>query len=180
MSDWELKGEMRRRFLGLMGELSLERREAARLEVVEKLAVAVRGYVRVMSFVPFGDEVDIGAFNELLLGEGRCYFPRAEDGLLGCYEGSHKHLVRSRWGMMEPDAKVCAQIDPARLDCVIVPGLAFDGAGGRLGRGQGHYDRFLPLAPHAVFIGVGYQEQLSKEPLPLDPHDIKLHKLILG
>ena len=64
-------------------------------------------------------------------------------------------------------------IDPAQIDCVIVPGLAFDVSGGRLGMGGGYYDRFLPLAVNAVKIALAYDFQLV-DSLPLESHDSKV------
>ena len=68
-------------------------------------------------------------------------------------------------------------IKPALLDCVIVPGAAFDIHGGRLGLGGGYYDRFLPLAVNAKKIALVYDFQLV-ENLPLEPHDAKIDSVI--
>ena len=65
-------------------------------------------------------------------------------------------------------------VDPASLDVVVVPGLAFTADGRRLGQGGGHYDRFLPrLRPACVTIGAAFAEQLVDD-LPTEPHDIRL------
>lgn len=61
-------------------------------------------------------------------------------------------------------------IVPAQIDCVIVPGLAFDKNGGRLGMGGGFYDKFLPLAINAKKIAFAYDFQLV-DALPLEAHD---------
>lgn len=61
-------------------------------------------------------------------------------------------------------------VEPAQIDCVIVPGLAFDVKGGRLGMGGGFYDRFLPQAVNAVKIALAYDFQLV-DSLPLETHD---------
>jgi 5-formyltetrahydrofolate cyclo-ligase len=66
----------------------------------------------------------------------------------------------------------------ADIDLVIVPGLGFDAAGNRLGRGRGFYDRFLS---HPDFVGVacalGFEEQFV-EKVPVSPHDIPVHMLV--
>lgn len=68
-------------------------------------------------------------------------------------------------------------IDPAQIDCVIVPGAAFDISGGRLGLGGGYYDRFLPLAVHAKKIAFAYDFQLVDN-LPLEEHDVKIDMIL--
>lgn len=64
-------------------------------------------------------------------------------------------------------------IEPAQIDCVIVPGAAFDKTGGRLGLGGGYYDKFLPRAVNAKKIAFAYDFQVV-ESLPLEPHDAKI------
>jgi 5-formyltetrahydrofolate cyclo-ligase len=77
-------------------------------------------------------------------------------------------LVRDAAGMLAPpsDARTEAL---ASSDLAIVPGIAFTRAGARLGRGGGHYDRWLASA-RVTSIGVAFDIQLVDE-LPLEPHD---------
>jgi 5-formyltetrahydrofolate cyclo-ligase len=65
-------------------------------------------------------------------------------------------------------------VDAAWPEVVIVPGLAFTAAGGRLGQGGGWYDRFLAAVdPRCVTVGVGFAEQVVDQ-LPIEAHDIAL------
>ncbi len=65
-------------------------------------------------------------------------------------------------------------VDPAEIDLVLVPGLAFDAAGGRLGRGGGFYDRFLPTLPsETVRVGVAFDAQILPE-VPTDELDARM------
>ncbi len=69
------------------------------------------------------------------------------------------------------DAAALAPLDPLAVDAVLVPGLGFDAAGGRLGRGGGHYDRLLAeLRPDCVRIGLCFHGQLLDR-VPSDPWD---------
>ena len=71
-----------------------------------------------------------------------------------------------------------ALLDPALLDVVIVPGLAFTADGRRLGRGGGHYDRFLSrLGAGCLRVGVAYREQLV-DSLPSAPHDAAVDTVV--
>jgi 5-formyltetrahydrofolate cyclo-ligase len=80
------------------------------------------------------------------------------------------------WDMPVPRAH--APVRTASLTAVIVPGLAFDRRGQRLGRGAGVYDRFLStLAPHTLRIGVIPDAQLV-EALPTESHDVPMHFVV--
>lgn len=68
-------------------------------------------------------------------------------------------------------------VAPAQIDCVIVPGAAFDLSGGRLGLGGGYYDRFLPLAVNAVKVALAYDFQLV-DALPVENHDAKINAVL--
>jgi 5-formyltetrahydrofolate cyclo-ligase len=78
-----------------------------------------------------------------------------------------------QWGIREP---VGDAVDPASIDLVIVPGVAFTADGRRLGHGKAYYDRFLPHV-RAVTVGVGFHEQLVDD-LPTEAHDIALDHVV--
>ncbi len=81
-------------------------------------------------------------------------------------------------GIPEPK-KRCLEVDPAEIDWVLVPGLAFDARCYRLGRGGGHYDRLLPLLrPDAPKWALAFDEQWVDE-LPVEPHDVPLDGVVL-
>ena len=85
-------------------------------------------------------------------------------------------LKVSPYGILEPD---CSDPWPAdQIDLVIVPALAFDRLGNRLGRGGGFYDRFLAQENmHAVTCGLAFHEQLLDE-IPTDHHDQPVDLLV--
>ena len=63
------------------------------------------------------------------------------------------------------------------LDVVLIPGVAFDAAGHRLGRGRGYYDRFLAAYPYIYKIGVCFDFQKVAE-VPTDEHDMLVDEVI--
>jgi 5-formyltetrahydrofolate cyclo-ligase len=82
-----------------------------------------------------------------------------------------------RHGIREPMADA-AQIPVEALDLVLVPGVAFDAAGNRLGRGAGFYDRFLATLPQSAHIvGVCFENQ-RVERVPTAPHDARVSMLV--
>ena len=84
-------------------------------------------------------------------------------------------LVRHPYGMLEPGPD-CPLIPPDQIDLVLVPGLAFDRSGGRLGRGGGYYDRWL-----AGFSGITAalcRDGLLMEAIPRLPHDLGVDLVI--
>ena len=74
-----------------------------------------------------------------------------------------------------PEAEAVA---PDTIDLVLVPGIAFDGAGRRLGRGRGHYDATLAtLRPDAVRVGLAFELQVVPE-VPQEAHDAPLDVVV--
>lgn len=87
-------------------------------------------------------------------------------------------LVRGLYEIYEPAIK--RFIDPEALDLVVVPGVAFDKSGNRLGRGKGYYDCFLHKLPDkTVSIGLAYDFQILPS-VPTTNSDKKVHKLIFA
>lgn len=92
-------------------------------------------------------------------------------------------LVRNRYDIPEPDLAPSSQLSPRNLDAVLVPLLAFDRQGRRLGWGGGYYDRsfdFLldrPRPARPLMIGVGYAFQECAA-LPSEPWDVPLDLIV--
>lgn len=91
---------------------------------------------------------------------------------------SYEELEKSKWNVLEPKS-TASPINPSDISILFVPALCFDTNNYRLGRGKGFYDHFLSLHPTSKSIGVGYQEQLSKLPLPNEQHDQSLDEVLL-
>jgi len=130
----------------------------------------------VATYLAFGSEADLGA----LLGDDRAFVaPRVDPG--GGPLGFHRLggvLRPHRMGMMEP-AVDAPRVDPTAIDLVLVPGLAFDRSGVRLGHGAGYYDAWLPLLrPGTPRVGVAHPDLLV-EALPWEPHDVRMTHLLL-
>jgi 5-formyltetrahydrofolate cyclo-ligase len=82
-------------------------------------------------------------------------------------------LTPGTLGIPEPRVD-CPEVEPAAVDWVLVPGLAFDPNGYRLGRGAGHYDRLLPTLRAGTPCWALILDCQWAEDLPVEPHDIPL------
>ncbi len=85
-------------------------------------------------------------------------------------------LVSGAFGVREPEADAPIVL-PGTLKLVLVPGLAFDRRGGRLGWGRGYYDSALLEHPDALFVGAGFANQLIDE-VPTEEWDVAVDVLI--
>lgn len=87
-----------------------------------------------------------------------------------------KDLRKGVYGIPEPRA-FCKRRPACQMDIIIVPGVAFDKKGGRLGRGGGYYDRLLWKARKVFKIGLCFREQTVKK-VPVKAHDVRVDKVI--
>lgn len=102
----------------------------------------------------------------------RIAYPRIESpGVLGLhYVGHELDLVPGPFGLAQP-SEFAPRMQPRDADAILLPGIAFDERGTRLGYGGGYFDRLLPTCrPDAVRIGIGFDEQLLTE-IPAEEHD---------
>jgi 5-formyltetrahydrofolate cyclo-ligase len=116
----------------------------------------------------------IDAFSYAYAMNKRVVCPRVDRASrsLRLYEVSHPatDLHPGALGIPEPSDHL-PEVQPAAIDWVLVPGLAFDSRGFRLGRGAGYYDRLIPkLRPDAICWAICLSCQLVSE-LPVEPHD---------
>ena len=149
---------------------------AARVATLEAFARA-----RLLAlYAPAGAEVDTAPLATLALAAGkRVAYPRVVAGAraLAFAACSPAALVPGALGTRAPPPGLaCEAVDA--LDLVIVPGVAFDAEGRRLGRGGGYYDATLALLrPGAARLGVAFEIQLVPA-VPEEPHDVRLDGVV--
>lgn len=131
-------------------------------------------------YAPKGTEVETSSLDALARGRGlRIAYPRivAGDRRLAFHEIEPANLVLARFGLREPRPDA-PSVDIASIAAFVIPGLAFDRDGGRVGWGRGYYDATLAVAaPSALRIGLAFECQLV-ERVPRDPHDAQLHYVV--
>jgi 5-formyltetrahydrofolate cyclo-ligase len=137
----------------------------------------------IMAYLDFRSEVRTGKLVEQAMADGkRVAVPvtdvagrRLTPSLLEDFPGD---LQPGAWGIPEPGPGRLRPLDPLELDLVIVPGVAFDGEGNRLGYGGGFYDRFLPrTGPGTVFVALAFELQIRPGVNP-GAHDVPVHYII--
>lgn len=154
--------------------------EEMSLPIVERLLAhpAVIEARIILMYYSLPDEVDTHNTVEQLRRQGKTVLlPRVvDDGRMEIrmYE-TPDDLVKGHYGIMEPAGKPYTAY--ADINVAVVPGMAFDREGHRLGRGKGYYDRFLPKATEAYKIGVCFDFQKLDE-IPSDKYDVKMDCII--
>jgi len=140
----------------------------------------------VMFYVDSGSEVRTRPLIEEALRRGRCVVvPYCHGDELGLFRLKDlSELAPAAFGIDEPLPALRGLperfVDREKIDLVIVPGVAFDPCGGRIGRGKGFYDRFLKTFCHgssADFVALAYQCQIFSS-IPVDPHDIQMDVVV--
>jgi len=128
----------------------------------------------VLFFAPLPEEVDVWALAGKGLSAGKTIslprFDPERNSYAACeIRNLSSDLQSGRFGIREA-AESCAELSLKRLDLILVPGVAFDSQGRRLGRGRAFYDQLL-AAMRGTTCGVAFDEQIERE-IPVEPHDI--------
>ncbi len=137
----------------------------------------------VLGTLPLREEIDTTEYlREVLARGGSVVLPKVETtGTLSLWEvGRLEEVVGGPMGLREPDTSLARRVEAGSLALVLVPGLAFDRRGGRLGRGGGFFDRLLTqLAGRVPLVAVCHSCQVVGE-VPLEAHDVRVDRIIAG
>jgi 5-formyltetrahydrofolate cyclo-ligase len=178
MTKKELRARLRERLRGVTAarreDLSAQARGLLSRQRVWREAGAI------LFYAALADELDLRPLLEQALAEGRSVaLPRFVPAT-GLYEACQigdfaRDCAPGKLGIAEPGAG-CPAFPLNRLDLALVPGVGFDAAGHRLGRGRGYYDRLL-AGVTGTRCGVAFDEQMAEE-IPAEAHDIVLNCII--
>lgn len=132
----------------------------------------------VLLYIAVGSEINTEVLiSEALRDEKNVLLPVTLDLKGNMTVGSYSESDLSAGNFTIPEPKPLLNYDFSVIDLVIVPGVAFDKHGGRLGQGKGYYDRFLSQT-EAVRVGFCFQEQISRSPLPVEEHDARMSIIV--
>ena len=171
------KSDLRQKIRAALEKISPAVRAVESIELCDRLESQLQSAHTILFFAPLPDELDVWPLLEKCLAAKRiCALP-AFHAATQTYSARRvinleADLAPGKFSVREPAAG-CAEIPLNQFDLVLVPGLAFDWRGNRLGRGQGFYDRILAEAS-GVKCGVAYDLQVLEE-IPAEPHDAKVN-----
>ena len=183
----EIQAEKRRlRQTALAARRALPDREARSRAICERLlaTAAYRDARTILFYVDVDHEVQTRECLAAAIAEGkRVLVPYCVGDDLGLFHLHHLDELEPRtFGILEPPEPLRALADRAiavgEVDLVVVPGVAFDEGGARLGWGRGFYDRLLRVAPPgACLVALAFECQVFPA-LPAEPHDVRMDLVI--
>ena len=180
----QAKSLIRRRILSQRLELNSD--EAQTLsQIIQERLLGLKVYAdaeTIMCYMPCRQEVNTELLIRHALEAGkRVCLPvviSAPKQLLACQiNHPHQELEPDAYGILSPCYPGAKVVNSNEIQLIIVPGIAFDERGYRLGYGGGYYDRFLSQPHQATTAGLAYSFQLVDK-LPVATHDIKLDLVI--
>ena len=146
--------------------------------LAERFAALASSLRFALLYAPLVGEVDTAPLDARLrqLGVTVAYPRIAGRGVLALHDASVADLAPGTHGIREPQMSAPV-IAPASLDLIVVPGLAFDERGARLGFGGGYYDALLASSPRALRCGLCFSFQLVSQ-VPVEAHDERLDLIV--
>lgn len=177
------KRDVRQKMLLTRKKIKKELRAKKSAEIINRLVSLdeFQGVKRVMVYVNFQEEVETRRLIEYFWEQHVevvvpiCDPKKRELNASLLY--SFDELAPGNFGVLEPTKQAIRLVDVDTIDLIIVPGLAFDRHGGRIGYGAGYYDRFFERTPDATIIAVAYAEQIIAN-VPMEPHDKRMPYIV--
>ena len=130
---------------------------------------------RILMYHSLPDELSTHEFIRRWAPRKHFYLPRVNGVNLDILPYDESRLSLGSFHIEEPTGNDTTDIN--EIELIIVPAIAFDRQGNRVGRGKGYYDRLLSDTK-ATKIGVGYDFQLIEEGIDADPHDVQMDMVI--
>ncbi|MHC1683651.1 MAG: 5-formyltetrahydrofolate cyclo-ligase [Clostridiaceae bacterium] len=177
-----LKSKLREK-IGNLRELLSEEEKVKQDEIIYKKLIESDFYMNskvVFIYVSFGKEVDTLRIINKLLEDGKVVcVPKVinkKEGMRAIRINSLNQLIVGYFGVLEPTVE--DEMIPENIDLCVLPGLAFDNQGGRLGYGGGFYDRFLcKVSEDTKLIAVAYTFQILDN-VPMESYDFRIQGII--
>ncbi len=180
-----MKQKQRNQYLKKRDSLSIEEIVNKSLEIKEKLFSLKDLWKaqKVMVYISFKSEVRTREIIlELLSRKKKVIVPVIDFNKnlikLSELKNFQKELIPNKLGIFQPSKEFLRPFNPKELDFVIVPGIAFDKQGNRLGFGKGYYDKFLSkLSKKVPVVALAFEKQLDKQ-IVCEKHDVPVHRIV--
>ena len=177
------KEDLRRQIKQIKRQFTPQQLEELSLPVISRLKPLLAEAQTIMAYYSLPDEVNTHGLIDDLVAEGKTVLLPKVTGPdtmeLRRYTG-RDDLQEGAYHILEPMGELFT--DFSSIDLILVPGLAFDAAGHRLGRGRGYYDRLLSslfIIHSSLFSSIGVCFDFQKvDEVPVDAHDIAMDKVI--
>ena len=129
-----------------------------------------------MFFVSFNSEVDTHDMIRNALKNKTIIIPKvAHHEIEPSFIIDFDNLIPGKFGILEPIETM--KIAYKNIDLILVPGIAFDKEGHRIGYGFGYYDKFLKKVPKAIKIGLAFDFQIVDK-IPREMHDVPVDLIV--
>ncbi|MDP8215931.1 MAG: 5-formyltetrahydrofolate cyclo-ligase [Candidatus Kaelpia imicola] len=177
------KDKIREEMFSKLKSMDKEEKERRNLGIRERLFLNPKFQKAniIMSYVSKSYEVDTWMIIEKSLEMGKKiavpYVLKGDRLILPSLVLDCKELTEGPYGVYQPHHDNIRRVDLSRLDLLLIPGIAFDRAGNRLGHGKGYYDRFLKKTPYTYSLGLSYEFQVI-DCLPISEFDRPVSSLI--
>lgn len=172
MSD---KSDIRKKVKLLKSSLTIEQKihDANKVNLCIEELPCFKKSNKILTYHSLPDEIDTTQFLKKWCEKKIIYLPRVKGEQLDVIKYTPTSIQPGAFNILEPTGN---SISINEIDIIIVPGIAFDRNGSRIGRGKGFYDRLL-CNSNSIKIGIGYDFQLYDN-IITEQHDIPMDIII--
>lgn len=180
-----MKNTIRKEILYKRNELSMDDLMTKSKTIFRKLKTSplYQNAQNIMIYIDFRNEVKTDLIIKDLLNDHKkvivpISIPKTKGMLLSRLIDPKKELAKGTYGVLEPKKEYIRKVNPDILDLIIVPGVAFDNRGYRIGYGAGYYDRFFDkLSKDIPSIAICFDLQIVDK-VPNDPFDLAVDYIL--
>lgn len=174
------KKELRKHMLQKRNRLEEDYRKHANAAITEAFlhSSVYQACKTLFIYISYSSEVDTNEIITRAISDGKTMLVPLTDQVNKKMDAIqitdfNTQLCKSCCGILEPNFASKEPYPPEKIDLIVVPGVAFDRRGYRIGYGGGYYDRYLCQSPNAKTVGFAYEQSLTDE-IPSESHDQKV------